>query len=408
MRSQFLFRLFFLSFIIFVLCSNRFWATKMIELDNSISEGGGILNYAALLVVLVSFLWFIRSIKHIHVRGIHRICILWFLIMPVIMFLSHAQKSYYIMTILWPLLFEVGYIMTGIEGIELKHIRKLFIVVFFVGLFFFLQSKLHANRIDQTNTIYFPLLTAPFLLCYSNKRLQTVILIGISLLSIWSFKRGVLLIVLLVWLFYFWQTVRGKRNVLAIIVIAGVFLLGSIYTLKRMDQASGGVITARAEKTQDDEGGGRLNIWTIVVAMIDVSSPTQKIIGHGHFGVSHDSPLGLSAHNDFLEVIYDYGLIVFFLYLLLWLYVIKRLRFHIKNNTTFVVPYFFSFAIFLLMSMVSHLILYCSYFNYLVLFWGCMEGLMQKSSLSINSIQNEGIVCNERVPVKEEPYGGEL
>ena len=253
--------------------------------------------------------------------------------MPVVMFLSDAQKSFYIITILWPLLFEVGYIMVGLDEIQLKHIRKLFIVAFLVGLYFFLQSKLHTGRIDQTNTIYFPLLTAPFLLCCSNKRLQTVILIGVSLLSVWSFKRGVLLIILLLWLFYFWQIIRGKRNVLLILGVACVFLIGGIYTLKRINQASGGVLEARVEKTQDDEGGGRLNIYTVVIAMIESSPISQKIVGHGQYGVRRDSPIGLSAHNDFLEVIYDYGLIVFILYLALWCYVIKRMKYHIKANT---------------------------------------------------------------------------
>ena len=100
-------------------------------------------------------------------------------------------------------------------------------------------------------------------------------------------------------------------------------------------------------------------------------------------GVRRDSPLELSAHNDFLEVLYDYGLIIFILYLALWYYVIKRLVYHIRINSIYSLPYFCSFAIFLLLSMVSHLILYASYFNYLVMFWGCMEGLKDKDLLSI-------------------------
>ena len=354
----------------------------MIANDYTESSGSGLLKFFTCLIVLISFLWVIRSFKKIRIWGIHRICLLWMLIMPIIMFLNHAHISEYFSTILWPLFFEVGYIFTSLERKQLKHIRFLFIFVFLVGLYFFIQSLLF-GKVDQTNTIYFPLLTAPFLLCCRNQRHQLVILIGISLLCVWSFKRGVLLIVLLLWIFYFLQIVRRKRNIILILGIASAIILGGVFALKRINQASGGILETRVEKAQEDDGGGRLNIYPVVLTMIDTSSTIQKFIGHGHMGVRRDSPLELSAHNDFLEVLYDYGLIIFILYLALWYYVIKRLVYHIRINSIYSLPYFCSFAIFLLLSMVSHLILYASYFNYLVMFWGCMEGLKDKDLLSI-------------------------
>ena len=354
----------------------------MIADDYTESPGSVLLKFSTCLVVLISFLWVIRSFKKIRIRGIHRICLLWMLIMPIIMFLNHAHISEYLSTILWPLFFEVGFIFTSLERKQLKHIRILFIFVFLIGLYFFIQS-LFWGKVDQTNTIYFPLLTAPFLLCCRNQRLQLVILIGISLLGVCSFKRSVLLVVLLLWLFYFLQIVRNNRNIILILGIASAIILGGVFALKRINQASGGILETRVEKAQEDDGGGRLNIYPVVLTMIDTSSTIQKFIGHGHMGVRRDSPLELSAHNDFLEVLYDYGLIIFILYLALWYYVIKRLVYHIRINSIYSLPYFCSFAIFLLLSMVSHLILYASYFNYLVMFWGCMEGLKDKDLLSI-------------------------
>lgn len=387
MNRIFIYRVYAFSFIIFVVFLTRSWATKMIESDYSYSEDNVLMNCSALLLVLVSFLWLLKRFRYIHIRGIHRICMLWILTMPVIMFLNNVRIIYYFVTILWPLCYEVGYVMTAVEKIELKQIRKIFIIVFCVGLFFFIQSKFHVGKHDQTNTIYFPFLTAPFLLCCQNKRLQLVILIGISLLGIWSFKRSVFLIVMLMWLFYTWQTIKKNRNVLAIVFTIGLILLGGLFALKRIDQISGGVLTTRAESTQDDEGGGRFEIWAVVITMIDNSSMSQKIIGHGHMGVKRDSPYELSAHNDILEVIYDYGMIILLLYVALWFYVIKNMKYYFRSNTLYSMPYFCSFSIFLIMSMVSHLILYTSYFNYLVMFWGCMEGIKEKKLLSVKSFK---------------------
>lgn len=347
----------------------------MVAEDYSIYEGVGMLHYSAFLLALISILWIWRRFRAIRIRGIHKICFLWILIMPIIMFLSHANKSSdYVMTILWPLLFEIGFIMTGVEGIEMKYIRNLFIFAFLVGLYFFLQAKLQVTRYDQTNTIYFPFLTSPFLLCCKNKKLQLVILIGVSLLGIWSYKRGLFIIVFFMWLFYFWQVIKRKKNILLIIGLAGVFLLGGIYTIKRIDDASGGILTARAEENEEDKFG-RLDIYAVVLVMIDTSSADKLIVGHGHMGVRKNSPLELSAHNDVLEVIYDYGLIILLLYAALWLYVFKSMRYVVKTNSPYIMPYFCSLVIFVVMSMVSHLILYTSHFNYLVLYWGCMEGL---------------------------------
>ena len=111
--------------------------------------------------------------------------------------------------------------------------------------------------------------------------------------------------------------------------------------------------------------------------MIQSSSPTRLVIGHGHFGVRQDSWLEISAHNDFLEVIYDYGLVIFIFYLCLWGYVIRRAYYLYKTKSEMFLPYAASFSIFLVMSMVSHLILYTTYFNYLVMFWGMTEAMIE-------------------------------
>lgn len=383
MNRGFLFRVYVLSFILFVTLLTKYWGEMMVEQDFSSPKGGSLFHYSAFLISLISVLWIFRRFSCIKLRGIHKVCFLWILIMPVIMFLNHANKSDYVMTILWPLFFEMGYIMMAIEDIKLKQVRKLFFFAFFIGLFYFIQSKYHVAKVDQTNTIYFPFLTAPFLLCCRNKRLQMTIFIIFSLIGVLSFKRSVFLIVVCMWLFYVWQIVRKKKNVLVIVGIVGLILIGGVFALKRIDQASGGILTARAEKSQDDEGGGRLTIYTVVIGMIDASTTTEKITGHGHMGVKRDSPLELAAHNDVLEVIYDYGLIILLLYIALWFYVIKRLVYFIKNDSIYSLPFSCSFAIFFLMSMVSHLILYTSYFNYLVLFWGCMEGLKDRNNMLV-------------------------
>jgi O-antigen ligase len=115
--------------------------------------------------------------------------------------------------------------------------------------------------------------------------------------------------------------------------------------------------------------------------MIEQSTKAQLILGHGHNAVRRDSPLEISAHNEYLEIIYDYGIIALTIYLGLWIYVIKQFLFHYRNNTIFFIPYALSICIFVVMSMVSQLVLYVSYFLYLVMFWGIVQAAKERWKL---------------------------
>ena len=54
----------------------------------------------------------------------------------------------------------------------------------------------------------------------------------------------------------------------------------------------------------DTGGSGRDKVWKKTCEMIAESDFPYFIMGHGYNQVVQDSPLKLSAHNDFLEIIY--------------------------------------------------------------------------------------------------------
>ena len=186
-----------------------------------------------------------------------------------------------------------------------------------------------------------------------------------------------MLVMVLMGGFYFLYGMKSKRGKLYTIVVSVVLIAGVFILFERIDDYTGGVLTERVNKEETDEGKGREAIWAITISMIQESSPAKLLTGHGHFGVRQDSWLEISAHNDFLEVIYDYGLIIFFLYLCLWYYVLRRAYSLYRARSPLFIPYSSSLSIFLAMSVVSHLILYTTYFNYLVMFWGMIEAIIE-------------------------------
>ena len=173
---------------------------------------------------------------------------------------------------------------------------------------------------------------------------------------------------------------------------------GIFYQINQMQEKT---ITERFNNIEDDAGSGRLRIYERVIDLQKKSSNHEWIFGHGHYGVLKNSIPQMSAHNEFLEVLYDYGIIISILYLFLWIYVIKRLIRLKKEKSPFYYSYFSGFAIFFVMSMVSHLLLYATYFIFLTIYWGAIEGIKYKqiASKKIKLSTHEDIINSSRIPI---------
>jgi hypothetical protein len=316
--------------------------------------------------------------------GIHLVCLAWAVIWPVFCGLQGDKAlSHYVMPILWPLLYEATYTFCCQFESRCVSLRRTFILIAIYGGFLFALTRVDITM--QTNTIYFCFLTLPWLLYNRKARLRVLLMVLFSLLALLSMKRSVMLSMVLCWSLFAVEYIVTPRRRSLFIVFSIAFLVGLNSVFDVMDQRLGGQLSERVNREETDEGKNRLAIWEITISMIKESSPTELVIGHGHMGVRRNSFLEISAHNDFLEVIYDYGLVVFALYLCLWGHVLRRWYQLLKSRSPLYLPYSVSLSIFVVMSMVSHLILYASYFNFLVMFWGAAEALHIQEKTIINN-----------------------
>lgn len=308
--------------------------------------------------------------------GIHAVCILWIIIFTLFSFFRGTPfNSLIIYPLLCPVLFETTFLLCYASQKRMDYLRKVFWVIALYGCFLFLSSRL--GQEGYNNSIYFCFLTLPWLLLGRDKKTSLLILFIFTFLAMFSLKRSVMLSMVVVWGFYVLVNIRASRNRLYFFVIF-LFLIGGVFFLfDRLDQSTGGFLTERVTHEEVGTERGRLAIWEVTIHMIEKSSANQLLLGHGHLAVKRDSPLDISAHNDFLEVIYDYGLVIFLLYLCLWVYIIRRSILLFRNRSDLTIPYFSALSIFIVLSIVSHLILYASYFNFLVIFWGAIEGGLQ-------------------------------
>lgn len=138
-------------------------------------------------------------------------------------------------------------------------------------------------------------------------------------------------------------------------------------------------ILDRLSNIQDDGGSGRDIVWAYTWRMItEEPNVFPLLFGHGFNAVYSDSMLGLSAHNDFLEIIYDYGLIGLLLYLALYVQLFsyyKRIKKLLPNIAG---AFAASIVLPLCISMIAHLVINPSLFMFLCLFWGLCIGECDK------------------------------
>lgn len=161
--------------------------------------------------------------------------------------------------------------------------------------------------------VYYILGLLPYILTITNKK-RWLIPIFVTAVSVFiSQKRaGFIALVGLIIILYFIGSLRGKgiksaigKNILLVLlIIAGYYLM--IY----MDSKFNLRLFARLEGLEEDGGSGRDVRWQYILNAIDHSSLPQLLFGHGFAG-AYRLYQGSHAHNDFLEVMYDYGFVTF-------------------------------------------------------------------------------------------------
>jgi hypothetical protein len=308
-------------------------------------------------------------------RGIHLICYLWVLVMMVVLFVNNTAKATtYLRCLFWPLLFEATYIFVKDNNNREKSMVRFFYLIGGMGLYFFIYAMLIKNFYTQSNMIYFFILTVPILLLTENRMRRGFVLVVSTVLAMVSMKRSMILTVAVFWLVYYVNNaLRNQAHRWRTIVLAIVMPFVAYFAFNYIDQLSKGYFSSRF--MMEDMSNGRNDIYEMTWAMQLQSSTTQWWFGHGDDAVRHNSERVISAHNEWMEILYDYGAIVLLLYLGLWIGLIKRWFFHYKTMSKYLTAYTLSLCIFAVMSMVSQLVLYVSYFLYLVMFWATVEAL---------------------------------
>lgn len=246
-----------------------------------------------------------------------------------------------------------------------------------VALFFFSVGRLRADTglTVQCILAYFPLLIIPWIMLLRQPLLRfgTTLLVATAVVA--SLKRGggiTLAVMIAVYLFVELAYASGRHRFWYSILAVTVLAIGVAVAIQ-IDISLDHSLTSRLASLEADEGSGRLNIYSEAIDLIRDASVFELIAGRGY--QSTLAIMGVTAHNDWLEVLIDYGLVGLSLYSLLHFCLVVRMCRLIRRRSPCASAFAVSYAGFFSLSMYSHLIIYPSYFVYLVSFWGFLDGM---------------------------------
>lgn len=243
----------------------------------------------------------------------------------------------------------------------------------------FTQVKLFSagRGIPLISTAYYTLFFLPFALLSEKKVIKwggTVLVLYTLLLCMKrtgfiAFVAGIVVYILV----EYRSAPKGSKK-RAFVLLGGLLALTAMYFFIMENTRGTFSVIDRLLSTGQTSNEGREDVWPVVISMIRHSGIIALIFGHGFDTVIENSPLALSAHCDFLEVIYDYGVSGLLLYLTfykrLWNGFIKMYR----QGSELAAPMSFTFVTAFVVSLFSHLIIFPTYFLGFCLFWGLAIG----------------------------------
>ncbi len=206
---------------------------------------------------------------------------------------------------------------------------------------------------------YFPLFILPVLMLHPWKTIRYVSVLVVMLVLFSSLKRGGLLafaVGLLSYLLAQPGSAQSKKIkvYLSVIISLGILLWAFIYLGTQEDN----YILERFIDIQNDGGSGRLDIWPVTWNMICQSDFIGFVFGHGYDTVLRDSPFFLSAHNDLLEVWYNYGFIALLLFLLVIYRWSKTMLQMLRQHNAIAPSMLMLFVTTMILIMISHVVVY--------------------------------------------------
>ena len=252
---------------------------------------------------------------------------------------------------------------------EQNKISTILMIAFIINVLFILINSKHLI-LSQINSIYYIVLLFPVLFLFKNKYFRIVLTLITFYLVIISTKRVAFLVILSISILpvaFTYKYLNNFKKVRAILLVFIIIVIALFSYNEILEYLKNVNIWNRLTMLSEDGGSGRMDIYKSVILGIKNSNFINICFGHGFLGVYVNNISTTSAHNDFLEIMYDYGIFGLISYIVFIINWFKNFYLNAKGSIISNKMFISSLIIFIFMSTFSHLIIYPTYYFYLII-----------------------------------------
>lgn len=235
-----------------------------------------------------------------------------------------------------------------------------------------------SGRVEFTMNVGYEFLSLVPIICIYYKRplIQYLFMLFLMYWVVICMKRGAILIGVVCTLYFLWNTVKNSssiRKYFSIGLVIGTIYIGYRFFFSMLENSN--YFLMRYEMTLEGNSSGRDEIYSnLLNGMLEKFNVFEWLFGRG--GYSTFSVAGAMAHNDWLEILCNNGIIglsVFSLFIFVFFSTIKNSRNYVPNYLF--VSFMMVFIITLVRTIISQSIMvltdvqtmmigYCIYITY--------------------------------------------
>jgi len=269
-------------------------------------------------------------------------------------------------------------LLTSFNNFFYKFTIFLIFIVIFQAIIYYSSSF---QEYVGFNKCYYPLFALPWALSIKGRKKKLFVYLLLLIAILISFKRTISIAFVLASVFYIYisNLVNKRRFIFKNFILIISLITTSYLMYTYIDTLFSHDITKRFSSiSMEEKENDRIRIYNEIIYYQNRSTLSEWLLGHGYNSVKKATKFELSAHNDWLEILYDYGLFAFLIYGILNVYLIKYLSYLIKIRSQYAAAFGVSIIIFFVSSLLSTVILVPGHFVLISSFWGAIIGCTEQ------------------------------
>lgn len=174
------------------------------------------------------------------------------------------------------------------------------------------------------DSLFFIILLFPLVFCFKGGAYKVIAFMLVGITCVISAKRSIIISysisLLLFVLQYSFFNKNKKISFKSVAIVSG--LVVAFYLVLVNNSGVLDNIILRFQGIKDDEGSGRIDLYYVILESFKKSSIIDQLFGHGYrssISVLH----GIPAHNDFLEILYDFGVVPLMVYVIILIKIVR-------------------------------------------------------------------------------------